>query len=69
MRNILRSAIGAARSLKMAHTSTLHVGDRAPDADLFSPDGAKSRLFDAYLGPQFTAIAYGDTGRGACAFG
>jgi hypothetical protein len=41
------------------HTTTLHVGDRAPDAVLRDPEGRPVRLFDAYRGPHFTAIAYG----------
>ena len=45
------------------HTQTLHVGDRAPDVELTSAMGAKAgakvRLFEAYRGPHFTAIAYG----------
>ncbi len=40
-------------------TTTLRVGDRAPDADLLGADGGRVRLFDAYRGPHFTAIAYG----------
>ncbi|HEX7826317.1 MAG TPA: FAD-dependent monooxygenase, partial [Mycobacterium sp.] len=40
-------------------TTTLRVGDRAPDAELLTGDGARLRLFDAYRGPHFTAIAYG----------
>lgn len=40
-------------------TSTLRVGDRAPDAELLGADGARLRLFDAFRGPHFTAIAYG----------
>ena len=40
-------------------TSTLHVGDRAPDARLLGADGAETRLFDFFQGPHFTAIAYG----------
>ncbi|WP_271166284.1 FAD-dependent monooxygenase [Brevundimonas intermedia] len=39
-------------------TRTLQVGDRAPDAELVGPDG-KIRLFDQFVGPQFTAIAWG----------
>lgn len=35
-------------------TTTLQVGDRAPDADL-----SGSRLFDTFRGPHFTLIAYG----------
>ncbi|MCX2712903.1 FAD-dependent oxidoreductase [Mycolicibacterium sp. J2] len=41
------------------HTATLRVGDRAPDADLLSRDGDRVRLFDAYRGTHFTALAYG----------
>jgi hypothetical protein len=40
-------------------TATLRVGDRAPDADLLSRDGDRIRLFDAYRGTHFTALAYG----------
>lgn len=40
-------------------TSTLHVGDRAPNADLVTADGIRQRLFDTYRGPRFTAIGYG----------
>ncbi|RCH65535.1 FAD-binding monooxygenase [Streptomyces sp. SDr-06] len=40
-------------------TSTLHVGDRAPDAQLLGADGAETRLFDLFRGPHFTAIAHG----------
>ena len=40
-------------------TTTLRVGDRAPDADLVDADDGRVRLFDAYRGPHFTAIAYG----------
>ncbi|WLW57662.1 FAD-dependent oxidoreductase [Streptomyces sp. YU58] len=40
-------------------TSTLRVGDRAPDAGLLRADGTGTRLFDAFRGPHFTAIAYG----------
>lgn len=41
------------------HTTTLRVGDRAPDADLLGADGDRIRLFDLYRGPHVTAIAYG----------
>ncbi|HEY1969780.1 MAG TPA: FAD-dependent oxidoreductase [Pseudonocardia sp.] len=41
------------------HTTTLEVGDRAPNADLIDVDGRPIRLFDAYRGPHFTAIAFG----------
>ncbi|MFI8232592.1 FAD-dependent oxidoreductase [Streptomyces sp. NPDC085900] len=40
-------------------TSTLRVGDRAPDAELLSADRVATRLFDIFRGPHFTAIAYG----------
>jgi 2-polyprenyl-6-methoxyphenol hydroxylase-like FAD-dependent oxidoreductase len=40
-------------------TTTLRVGDRAPDAKLVTTEGAKTRLFELYRGPHFTAIAYG----------
>lgn len=40
-------------------TATLRVGDRAPDAELLSPDGTRTRLFDVLRGPHFTALAYG----------
>ncbi|MDN0198853.1 FAD-dependent oxidoreductase [Streptomyces sp. S.PNR 29] len=40
-------------------TTTLRVGDRAPDAELLSADGTWTRLFDVLRGPEFTAIAYG----------
>jgi 2-polyprenyl-6-methoxyphenol hydroxylase-like FAD-dependent oxidoreductase len=40
-------------------TKTLCVGDRAPDAELIDAVGAKSRLFHAFRGPHFTAVAYG----------
>jgi 2-polyprenyl-6-methoxyphenol hydroxylase-like FAD-dependent oxidoreductase len=40
-------------------TSTLRVGDRAPDAELLRADGTGTRLFDVCRGPHFTAIAYG----------
>ncbi|MFH9552723.1 FAD-dependent oxidoreductase [Streptomyces sp. NPDC017435] len=40
-------------------TETLRVGDRAPDAGLLGADGVGTRLFDAFRGPDFTALAYG----------
>ncbi len=40
-------------------TATLSVGDRAPDADLVIAAGRRVRLFDAYRGTHFTALAYG----------
>ncbi|MDX3116712.1 FAD-dependent oxidoreductase [Streptomyces scabiei] len=39
-------------------TGTLRAGDRAPDAELLGADGVL-RLFDAFRGPDFTAVAYG----------
>ncbi len=43
-------------------TRTLHVGDRAPDAELLGAAGERIRLFDLYRGPHFTAIGYGIRG-------
>ncbi|WP_438828937.1 hypothetical protein [Streptomyces gottesmaniae] len=40
-------------------TSSLRVGDRAPDAELLRADGTGTRLFDVCRGPHFTALAYG----------
>ncbi|MEU9411552.1 FAD-dependent oxidoreductase [Streptomyces sp. NPDC048281] len=40
-------------------TGTLRVGDRAPDAELLGTDGTRTRLFDVFRGPHFTAVAYG----------
>ncbi|MEU0413415.1 FAD-dependent oxidoreductase [Streptomyces griseorubiginosus] len=40
-------------------TSTLRVGDRAPDTELRHADGTGTRLFDVFRGPHFTALAYG----------
>ncbi|MFI9830993.1 FAD-dependent oxidoreductase [Streptomyces sp. NPDC051913] len=40
-------------------TTTLRVGDRAPDAQLLGADGLRTRLFDLLQGPDFTALAYG----------
>lgn len=42
-------------------TSTLRVGDRAPDAILHTDREHRVRLFDAYAGPHFTAIGHGPT--------
>ncbi|WP_332767754.1 FAD-dependent oxidoreductase [Phenylobacterium sp.] len=42
-----------------ASTSTLAVGDRAPDAVLKDLHGAPVRLFDVFRGPHFTALAFG----------
>ncbi|MHA3020703.1 FAD-dependent monooxygenase [Mycobacterium sp. BMJ-28] len=51
---------GPLAPLSTDKTATLRVGDRAPDADLVTGDGTRLRLFEAYAGPQFTAIAYGE---------
>ncbi|MCP2315983.1 2-polyprenyl-6-methoxyphenol hydroxylase [Nocardia amikacinitolerans] len=40
-------------------TTTLHVGDRAPDAKLLDANGGARRLFELFSGAHFTAIAYG----------
>ncbi len=40
-------------------TATVRVGDRAPDARLVNADGTKTRLFELFRGPHFTAIGYG----------
>ncbi|MFD4196844.1 FAD-dependent oxidoreductase [Amycolatopsis thermoflava] len=40
-------------------TTTLQVGDRAPDTELRDTDGKPVRLFDTFRGPQFTVVAYG----------
>jgi len=37
----------------------LHGGDRAPDAVLKGIDGKPVRIFDAFRGPHFTAVAFG----------
>ncbi|MFJ2759536.1 FAD-dependent oxidoreductase [Nocardioides sp. NPDC087217] len=41
-------------------TKQLDVGDRAPDAVMVDAEGRPARMFDAYRGPHFTAVAYGD---------
>ena len=46
---------GGPLALSAGHTKTLRVGDRAPDAVV-----GGARLFDAYAGPHFTLVAYGD---------
>lgn len=48
-------------------TTTLAVGDRAPDAHLTTEDGQSVRLFDLYRGPHFTALAYGPRAAAALA--
>ncbi|WP_431236216.1 FAD-dependent monooxygenase (plasmid) [Mycolicibacterium psychrotolerans] len=50
---------GPLAPLASDRTATLRVGDRAPDADLVTKGGRRVRLFDAYRGPHFTALAYG----------
>jgi 2-polyprenyl-6-methoxyphenol hydroxylase-like FAD-dependent oxidoreductase len=50
---------GPLAPLAADRTATLRVGDRAPNAELVAADGDRMRLFDAYRGPHFTAIAYG----------
>jgi 2-polyprenyl-6-methoxyphenol hydroxylase-like FAD-dependent oxidoreductase len=50
---------GPLAPLAADRTATLRVGDRAPNADVVDADGNRVRLFDAYRGPHFTAIAYG----------
>jgi len=40
-------------------TTTLRVGDRAPDAELPGAAGTRGRLFDTYRGPHFTLVACG----------
>lgn len=50
---------GPLAPLAADRTATLRAGDRAPNADLVDADGNRVRLFDAYRGPHFTAIAYG----------
>ncbi|MFD6224382.1 FAD-dependent oxidoreductase [Nocardia asteroides] len=42
-------------------TTTLWVGDRAPDAKLLDVNGGTQRLFDHFIGSHFTAIGYGST--------
>lgn len=41
-------------------TSRLNAGDRAPDAVMVDAAGKPTRMFDAYRGPHFTAVAFGD---------
>jgi hypothetical protein len=50
---------GPLAPLAADRTATLRVGDRAPNADVVDGHGNRVRLFDAYRGPHFTAIAYG----------
>jgi 2-polyprenyl-6-methoxyphenol hydroxylase-like FAD-dependent oxidoreductase len=46
---------------------TLHVGDRAPDAALIDVDGRATRLYHAFCGPHFSAVAYGSRAASALA--
>ena len=41
-------------------TTRLCVGDRAPDALMVDAEGKPAKIFDAYRGPHFTAVAYGE---------
>jgi 2-polyprenyl-6-methoxyphenol hydroxylase-like FAD-dependent oxidoreductase len=50
---------GPLAPLAADRTKTLRVGDRAPNADLVTAEADRVRLFDAYRGPHFTALAYG----------
>jgi hypothetical protein len=50
---------GPLAPLAADRTATLRVGDRAPNADLVTAERRRVRLFDAYRGPHFTALAYG----------
>lgn len=50
---------GPLASLETERTTTLHVGERAPDAKLLDANGGAQRLFDLFAGSHFTAIAYG----------
>lgn len=50
-------------------TTTLRVGDRAPDAKLADIKGAETRVFELFRGPHFTAIAYGPKAADALAQG
>ncbi|MDT0271016.1 FAD-binding monooxygenase, partial [Streptomyces sp. DSM 44915] len=50
---------GPLAPLAADRTKTLRVGDRAPNADLVTARDDRVRLFDAYRGPHFTALAYG----------
>ncbi|MEV0672531.1 FAD-dependent monooxygenase [Mycobacterium sp. NPDC050441] len=50
---------GPLAPLAADRTKTLRVGDRAPNSDLGTGGGHRVRLFDAYRGPHFTALAYG----------
>lgn len=46
-------------------TKTLAAGDRAPDANLETTNGRSVRLFETFIGPHFTAVAYGNTAANA----
>jgi 2-polyprenyl-6-methoxyphenol hydroxylase-like FAD-dependent oxidoreductase len=51
---------GGPLALDSGRTARLRVGDRAPDAPLIDADGQTTRLFDAFRGPHFTALAFGE---------
>ncbi len=40
----------------------LAAGDRAPDAAYVDEEGRRGRLFEAFRGPQFTLLAFGEVG-------
>ncbi|MEV0358121.1 FAD-dependent monooxygenase [Nocardia sp. NPDC050697] len=50
---------GPLASTQADETTTLRVGDRAPDAELFDDTGKRFRLFETYQGTHFTALASG----------
>lgn len=50
---------GGPLCLSTESTSTLHAGDRAPDAALVRADGSPVRLFDLLRGGAFTLVTYG----------
>ncbi|MBA2395236.1 MAG: hypothetical protein H0V70_21115 [Ktedonobacteraceae bacterium] len=42
-------------------TTGIRAGDRAPDSPyIFASNGKKGRLFDAFRGPHFTLLSFGD---------
>ncbi|MDG3015251.1 FAD-dependent oxidoreductase [Speluncibacter jeojiensis] len=43
----------------LARVSTVHAGDRAPDAPCRDPFGDPVRLFDVFRGPQVTVLGFG----------
>jgi hypothetical protein len=52
-----RNIIGMAR-YDIRSKGTLAVGDRAPDVELVTPEGARVRLVD-HLGPKPTVLIFG----------